>query len=138
MIHMRSRRSGAVLLAACLVAPRLLVPMGYMPGTDAQGRPALVFCDDAARAAFAGHPEPHAHHHRTGTGHESPQPQPGHEHHATYSCPFGVGVGPPALATPAPVVAFRVNWVPVYSQTPALVGRTPSVAAHGPRAPPTA
>jgi hypothetical protein len=137
MIRMRSRRGGAVLLAACLVAPRLLVPMGYMPGTDAQGRPALVFCDDAARAAFAGHPEPHAHHHPTG-GHEGPQPAPTHEHHATYSCPFGIGVGPPTLAIQALTAEFRIEWVPAYSQIAAPVDRAPSVAAHGPRAPPAA
>ena len=137
MMHFRTRRGGAVLLAACLVAPRLLVPTGYMPGTDGQGRPALVFCDDAARAAFAGHPEPHAHHHPTG-GHETPQPAPTHGHHATYSCPFGVGVGPPGLIAPAPIVTLRVAWTPAYSQTAALVASAPSVAAHGPRAPPVA
>jgi Protein of unknown function (DUF2946) len=138
MMHIRTPRGGAVLLAACLVAPRLLVPMGYMPGTDAQGRPALVFCDDEARAAFAGHPEHHAHHHVTGAEHGGPQPRPGHEHHATYSCPFGIGVGPPALAAPVLTVAFRVDWLPASPPAAVPVDRAPSVAANGPRAPPSA
>ena len=142
MMPLASRhRSRTALLALSLIAPRLLVPMGYMPGTDAHGRPAIVFCDEEARAAFYGESERHAHAggsmmHEHG-GHT---PAPAHNHHSPShdACPFGMSVGP---AEPAAVTISGPDSPPLFLLLPAIgapTSRGPSVVAHGPRAPPRA
>ena len=138
MQFVRRHRSHGAFLALSLVVPRLLVPMGYMPGTDAQGRPAMVVCDGEARAAFfdqGGGSHVHDHgamgHHDGGEMPTSP-----HEHRSRDTCPFGMSVGPadlPVVTVTGADLRLPLLVVPAASRPAAS---RPSIAAHGPRAPP--
>lgn len=134
----RRHRGSVALLALSLIVPRLLVPMGYMPGTDAQGRPAIVVCDDAARAAFFEHAGgAHIRDHGPMDGHDGGKlPMPPHEHRSHDTCPFGMSVGPadlPVVTVAGADLRLPLLVVPAASLP---VASRPSVAAHGPRAPP--
>jgi hypothetical protein len=122
MTPLRAHRKNcaAVLLAALTLAlPRLLLPPGFMPGSDHTGRFTLVFCDPALRAAFSGHVHSH-----------------GHDHAGGESCPFGMSGGPALL----PAIAAAA--VPVEGTTVSLRAAAQSfqstgqVHVYGARAPP--
>src|SRR5258705_7015235 len=120
-LRARRRNYAAVLLAALALAlPRLLVPPGFMPGSDHAGRFTLVFCDPALRAAFSGHVHSH-----------------GHDHSGGDSCPFGMSGGPallPALAAAVvPVEGASLNARPAAQSFQS----TRQVHVYGARAPPT-
>ena len=108
-----------LLLALAFALPRLLLPPGYMPGTDHSGHFALVFCDPTLRAAFSGHVHSH-----------------GSEHASGDTCPFAMSGGP-ALASEVLTTHLRAEtreFAPAAVFTPAV--RTHSIGANGARAPP--
>jgi hypothetical protein len=117
----RRHQATLLLLALAFALPRLLLPPGYMPGTDHSDHFALVFCDPALRAAFSGHIHSH-----------------GSEHASGDTCPFAMSGGPALLseASSAHHRAETRDLAPATVFTPAL--RTRSIAANGARAPPDA
>jgi hypothetical protein len=117
----RRHRATLLLLALAFALPRLLLPPGYMPGSDHTGHFTLVFCDPALRAAFSAHVHSH------GSGHASGE-----------SCPFALSGGPALVSEPS-LARFRPE-----TPEPTLVAiitaaaRTRAIAANGARAPPAA
>jgi hypothetical protein len=93
-----SFRSRLALIALALLPAlifRALIPAGFMPMRDPDGRLAIVFCPGASvPASHAGQDPVHAHHHHHG----------GHATDAQDVCPFALSAGP-ALAYAVPVHA---------------------------------
>jgi len=119
-LRTRRRNYAAVLLAALALAlPRLLVPPGFMPGSDHSGRFTLIFCDPVLRAAFSGHVHSH-----------------GHDHSGGEACPFGMSGGPALL--PAFAAAIVPVEGPKLAALPAAQAfqSTSLVHDYGARAPP--
>jgi hypothetical protein len=108
-----------MLLALTVALPRLLLPPGFMPGSDHAGNFTLVFCDPALRAAFSDHVHSH-----------------GHDHAGGESCPFGMSGGPalqPAFAAAVlPVEGASASALP-FAQSFRSVRL---VHVYGARAPP--
>jgi hypothetical protein len=95
----RSRRWLVGALVVPALALRALVPSGFMPMRDEQGRLSLMFCPGEV-AVVAAAADPHAHHHHhPGTPGGSHGGSPGHT-----VCPFALSAGP-ALAYAADITA---------------------------------
>lgn len=115
----RNRWAAFAVLALALALPRILVPPGFMPGMDHDGRWTLVFCDPALRAAFSGHVHSH-----------------GHDHSGSEVCPFGMTGGPallPQLALASSPAALVEHVAPVTAQR---FSNSRFHSAYGARAPP--
>jgi hypothetical protein len=116
----QSQCAALLLAALALALPRLLVPPGFMPGTDHEGRWQLVFCDPALRAALGGHVHSH-----------------GHDHASGETCPFALSGGPAFLPV-AVAAALPVETVAqlIARPTAHAIQDIRSDYAHGARAPP--
>jgi hypothetical protein len=100
--RLTSWRSRAWLIGALILpalALRALVPSGFMPMRDEQGRLSLTFCPGEVAIVGAG-ADPHAHHH-----HHPGIPGGTHDgSHAHTVCPFALSAGP-ALAYTGDITA---------------------------------
>ncbi|MEA3052394.1 MAG: hypothetical protein QOG72_1297 [Sphingomonadales bacterium] len=114
----RSRRAVPPLLALVLLF-RLLIPAGYMIGSDGGGRPGLILC--GAAAVIAHHPAHHGHDGRS----EAPAKPDGHP------CPFAALSAPPVPSAAPAVVPPLLS-----PASPPAVGQAETMARPALAAPP--
>jgi len=131
----RSRLPLVALVLLPALVYRALIPAGFMPLRDAEGRLAIVFCPGVSAGAVA---PPH-HHQHNGHHHHDGTPDAGGINHAAHEqnvCPYALSAGAAlAYAVPVHAALFASPQSAEVSNYPSIVSAT-ITRSQSARAPP--